>query len=67
MHQLKKQVKKYRQWDKKPKAMVAEVKTCVDDVATTSIATQTDPIKYLFEGREFSWMVEVQTRKSTVA
>jgi len=63
---LKKQVKKYKWRAKKPKATMAEAETQVDEVETTSIATQTDPIENLFEGSEFSLTAEVQTWKSTV-
>jgi len=67
MHWLKKQVKKYKQRAKKPKTMMAEAGTQVDEVAASSIATQTDPMEYLFEGYEFSLIAEVQTWKSTAA
>lgn len=46
---------------------MTESGTQVDEVATTSVATQTDPIEYLFEGREFSLSAKVQTWKSTAA
>ena len=45
---------------------MVEAETQVDEVETTSVATQTDPIEYLFEGREFSLTAKVQTWKSTV-
>lgn len=41
--------------------MVAEEATQVDDVPTTSAATQTDPIEHLSEGLEFTLIAEIQT------
>lgn len=67
MHWLKNQVKKHKRWAKKPKPTTTEARMQVEEVATTSIATQIDPIEYFFEGREFSLSAEVQTWKSTAA
>ena len=59
MHRLRNQVKKYKRWAKKPKPMATEVGMQVDEVATTSVAMQTEPIEYLFESLECSLSAEV--------
>lgn len=58
---------KYKWQAKKSKATVVEARTQVDQLTKTSIATQTDSIKQLFEDREYALMAEVQTWKSTTA
>jgi len=45
--------------------MIAKAETYVDNVVTTSVAIQMDPIEHFFKGCEFSLIVEVQTWKST--
>lgn len=45
VHKMQKQIKKYKWQVKKSKVVGVEAKTQVDQVVTTSVATQTDPVK----------------------
>ena len=59
VHKLQKWMKKYKRQAKKYKAIVVEAKTQVDNIATTSAATQTDPVEQLFLDCEYALMAEV--------
>lgn len=64
---MQKWIKKYKRQANNSKAIGVEAGTQVDQIVTTSAATQIDPVETLFEDWEYALTAYVQTWKYIVA